>query len=376
MTRQIKHTGLRSLWLALLAGVLGLATAAATLAPASAKAPVPRTFWGVAPQTSLGDADFTLMGQGQVGTLRIAVFWSELDPTEAPDDTSWASIDPIVAGAARNGVEVLPFLFGTPRWVAKTLDRRHCSAAKCGFFPPQSTKALAAWQAFVGEFVARYGSTGTFWDENPTIPKLPIEAVQAWNEQNSKSFFAPKPKPSGYAKLIAATAEAVRATDPSVQIVLGGMAQLAGSRKAIEASKYLEDLYKVPGVEDNFDGVAIHPYGATIGKVAAQVELFRKEMNAAHDKDAGLWVTEIGWGSDKGGNPLNRGLPGQAERLKQAFSYFRKNRNKLNIESVQWFSWIDNPVSICDWCASSGLFKANLKPKPSWKAFTKFTGGS
>jgi hypothetical protein len=89
-----------------------------------------------------------------------------------------------------------------------------------------------------------------------------------------------------------------------------------------------------------------------------------------------MWITEIGWGSAKGGNPLNRGTQGQAQRLKQSFKYLQKKRNKLNLETVTWFSWMDSTTSICDWCAKSGLFKAGLVEKPAWRAFTKFTGGS
>ena len=110
--------------------------------------------------------------------------------------------------------------------------------------------------------------------------------------------------------------------------------------------------------------------------MADQVELFRKEMKQADDAATSLWVTEIGWGSANGGNPLNRGLSGQAERLKQAFKYFSKNRNKLKLATVTWFSWMDSKTSICEWCSKSGLFKTGLKEKPAWRAFTKFSGGS
>ena len=99
-------------------------------------------------------------------------------------------------------------------------------------------------------------------------------------------------------------------------------------------------------------------------------------LKKAHDSKAGFWVTEIGWGSRGGGNPLNAGKRGQAQQLKGAYKYFVKSRNKLHLRAVDWFSWMDSKTSICSWCASSGLFTAGLKAKPSWKAFVKFTGGS
>ena len=82
-------------------------------------------------------------------------------------------------------------------------------------------------------------------------------------------------------------------------------------------------------------------------------------------------MTEIGWGSAKGGNPLNRGKQGQARLLKEAFKYFAKRRGKLNAERRRLVLWRDSKDKICDWCATSGLFTKSLKPKPSWRAYKK-----
>lgn len=377
MTRQDTLLVNRSGWTGYLTAIVALAALALALVASSANAATPRAFWGVGSQTPLDDAggDFDRMGQGKVGTLRQPVFWSDIDPTAEPGDTNWEPLDVIVGAAARNGVQVLPFFYGTPRWAAQ-LDGRTCSPAKCGAFAPRKKAGLAAWTAFLGEAVDRYGPQGAFWTENPAIPKMPFEAYQIWNEQNSSTFFRPKASPKDYAKLLNASAEAIRPKDPTADIVLGGMAELAGSKKAIEASEYLASFYRVGGVEEDFDGVAIHPYGASIEKVADQVELFRKVMKRGGDSGAGLWVTEIGAGSATGGNPLNRGKQGQARLLTETFKYFAKNRVKFKIQNVDWFSWMDSKVSICEWCKTSGLFKKGLRPKPAWNAFTKFTGGS
>jgi hypothetical protein len=357
--------------LALTALIAGLAVAMAPKAGAA----VPRGFFGVVPQTPLDGTDFTRMGQGRVGTVRLIFAWNAVDPTAAPGDYNWSQFDAMVTGAAENGLEVLPFLFGTPNWVAQDLDGHAC-APDCAIFAPKSAAALAAWRQFVTDLVARYGSNGTFWLDHPELPKNPIGAYQIWNEQNSREFFAPKQSPSGYAALLDAAAGPIRTADPSADVVLGGMAQLAGSSKATKGDKFLKQLYKVPGFKDDFDGIAIHPYGNSVNKVVDQVERFRKVAKRAGDRNAGTWITETGWGSKKGGHPLNRGKKGQAERLKESFKYFKKNRKKLNVETINWFSWRDSADKICDWCAASGLFTKSLTPKPAWRAFTKFTGGS
>ena len=362
---------MRSRVVALAVTALAAVTLLIAAAPSQAKAP--RTFFGVVPQTALGDTDFDRMGQAKIGTLRILVSWNTINASAGSFD--WGGLDAVVGGAAENGVEVLPFLYGTPDWVATGLDGRSCSG-DCSIFAPKSAAALDSWSTFVGAAVDRYGPNGQFWTENPTVPKVPITAWQIWNEQNSSTFFAPKPNQKAYAKLVGAASDAIKTRDPAAEVVLGGMADLAGSSKAIRGSKYLAKLYKVSGVKSDFDGVAPHPYGATLDKVIGQIDLYRQVMKKAGDSKADLWITEIGWGSKSGGHPLNKGTKGQAKLLKDSFKYFVKKRNALNVENVDWFSWMDSQTKICAWCGSSGLFKAGLKAKPSLKAFTKFTGGS
>jgi hypothetical protein len=347
---------------------MGAATGSAAKAPSS--------FFGVSSQTPLATDDFAQMGKAKVGSLRVVIDWSAIDPTAAAGDNNFSSVDPIVLNAAANGVQVFPFIFGTPTWVAKDLDNQKCNGAKCVIYAPKTAAGLAAWKTFVGEVVDRYGPNGQFWAEHPEVPKVPIEDYQIWNEMNSESFFQPKPNAKAYAKLLSAAAEAIRARDSSANVVLGGMPELSGSRKAIVASKYLASLYKVKGAKDDFDGVAPHPYGASVAKVASQVEKYRKVMKRAGDSRADMFVTEIGAGSAKGGSSLNRGKDGQAKLLTDTYKYFVKKRNSFNVQVVHWFSWMDSTISICDWCKTSGLLTKTGKAKPSYKAFAKLTGGN
>jgi polysaccharide biosynthesis protein PslG len=361
-------------WSARLAFAALLALSAIGLGAGSAQA-VPKSFYGIVPQLPLDVADFDRMGQGNVGTLRVQLTWEAADPAPPVGDYSFYGFDPIVLNAARNGVRVLPFVFGTPPWVATGLDGRQCTT-DCSIFAPKSRAARDAWSDFLRTAVARYGPNGTFWKFHPEVPQLPITAWQIWNEQNSPKFYAPKPKAKRYAKLLKASAKAIRSVDPSADIVLGGMAELSGVKKAIKGADFLRQLYKIKRAKKSFDGVAPHPYGARMKKVEKQIALVRKVLKRAKDKKAQMWITEIGWSSAEGKHPLKRGPAGQAKRLKQAFKYFKKRRGKLHVKNVDWFSWTDSPASICKWCEDAGLFAPFLVPKPSWTAFTKLTGGS
>ena len=77
-------------------------------------------------------------------------------------------------------------------------------------------------------------------------------------------------------------------------------------------------------------------------------------------------------------NPLNRGLAGQADRLREAFKYFIAKRHKLNVEALIWYSWRDNvatDVGLCEWCSQSGLLTEERVEKPAFRAFSRLSGG-
>ena len=154
---------------------------------------------------------------------------------------------------------------------------------------------------------------------------------------------------------------------------------LGGRKPGISAWRFLEGLYNMKGAKKDFDGVAPHPYAAKLKKVKAQVNLIRDEMRAGRDRNADLWITELGWGSGGPKNPLNRGLQGQAQRLKQGFKFFERKRRSWNVSSVVWYSWQDNlgaDAGLCVWCPQSGLLNESGGTKPSFRAYVKLTGGS
>ena len=360
-------------------GLFGLLAVALLLAPASAGAKPPKSFYGVVPQTELGGTDLTRMGQGRVGTLRVPFVWSVIDPSAVPADYQWEELDKLVGGAAQNAIRILPTITSTPTWVSQ-LD--NCPS-NCGKQPPQGELALLAWRTFLRALVQRYGPEGSYWTMHPEVRKVPITAWQIWNEQNSKQYFSPEPDAGVYAKLVTEASRAIKREDPNAKVILGGMFATPQGKLDPRTNSwtYLRSLYNKPGLAGRFDGVAVHPYAQGMKGVRAQVKLLRTEMQRAGDGKTGLWVTEVGWGSAPKDPqiPLIRGPKGQAKKLRQAFSYFTEKRRRLHVRNVSWFSWKDTPreIALCIWCPRSGLFsRTGLTPKPAWSAFVRFTGGS
>ncbi len=365
--------------LASLAAATCIGLAAAPSAGAQGTAVVPPDFFGVAPQNTLAPSDLERLAQGRVGTVRTFINWAGVDPTSAPGDSNWAQIDALVGAAAAQRITILPFVFGTPTWIVNGLEGRTCAPEDCLLFAPRTPAALAEWQRFLTEAVRRYGPDGEFWLAHPDLPVVPMTDWQLWNEQNSESFYQPKVDVNAYANLVAAGAQAIRAVDPNATILLGGMFGTPGGvdEPKLFAWNYLRRLYRVPGIAGHFDGVAVHPYAARLTKVIEQVKLMHKEVVRARDS-AGMWVTEVGWSSGTGDNPLERGKAGQAARLGETMRYLIGHQAAFDIRNVTWFAWRDlGGEPICQWCGKAGLFAADaLTPKPAWRALMTFTGGS
>jgi len=333
---------------------------------------LPRSFFGVVPQGPLYPEDLERMGEGRVGTIRLYVPWAVIDPTDG-DDFALATVDDVVLRAAGNGIEVVPFVFGTPAWVAE-LDGETKCAPDCATYAPRSEQALVAWSELLAALVDRYGPDGDLWTENPDADPLAIRSWQVWNEQNSAAFYQPEPDVDSYANLLAAAEEAIHGRDPSAEVLLGGM--FGTPPDGIDAWDYLGELYEAGAAED-FDAIAVHPYGGQASKLEQQVELMRAEVLQADD-EAPTWITEIGWASSGPPNPYNKGPQGQAEQLEAAYGLLIEKRSEWDVANVSWYSWRDVVDAPCDWCGGSGLFQADSleDPKPSWDAYVALTGGS
>jgi hypothetical protein len=351
---------------------IAAATLLALLAPAAAPA-LPRGFFGIVPQTTIGRADTARMRAGGLETMRVPLGWSGVEGSPR-GGYDWGGFDAIVATAARGHLEVLPFLYSTPHWVGGDWRR----------LPIDGGRARRAWSEFVSAAVERYGRGGEFWSEHgpgsrDPLPQLPIRAWQIWNEENF-FYFAKPASPGRYARLLAITHRAVHRADPRAEVVLGGLFgdPAAGPPRALDAADFLDRLYRVRGVKASFDAVALHPYAADTASLRALVEGVRGTMVRHGDRRAGLYLTELGWGSQDDPQLVSFevGLHGQARELGDAYRYLLGDRRRLNLRQVDWFSWKDAPGG-CGFCDSVGLFRrgGGFSPKPAWRAMLAATHG-
>jgi polysaccharide biosynthesis protein PslG len=337
---------------------------AAISAPA-AQAYLPPGFIGVSPQSQASSSDFELMREAGVTSVRLPLYWTVVQakaPTVA--DADWSGFDREVGLAAESGIRIMPFVWGSPEWVApQAID-----------LPVSSSWQRWGWSKLLREAVGRYGPNGSFWKENPNLPFLPIHRWEIWNEENIVTF-ADRPDPVAFAKLIRISGRILHHADPDSKVLLGGFfGRPLQVPPNVGSGDFLSRFYRARNVKRYFDGVALHPYVARARAMGAQLDNLRRVMRVHRDAATPIYVTELGWGSRSGPTRWERGLYGQANQLSRAFAMLSAERLRWRIGGVWWFTWTDEGGS-CAFCRSAGLLTEKRKAKPAWYRFNAWTGG-
>jgi hypothetical protein len=338
---------------------------------------LPKRFFGIVPQTALTPVDTARMAAGGIGSLRTPVDWSVVE--REPGKYDWYGLDGAVRLAARERIEVLPYFYGTPSWLAGRATK----------LPVGNGRQRRAWRDFLRAAVERYSPGGEFWTEDrgpyaESVPPVPIRTWQVWNEENS-FYFARPASPRLYGRLLKDSARTIRSVDRRAEILIGGLFGRPKGRppRAMAAADFLDRLYRIRGMKRFFDGVALHPYAANITALRRKVWTVRRVMQKHRDGRTGLYLTELGWGSQNNARKVafEVGRRGQARELRTSYRYLISKRRVLNLKSIYWFTWkdaTDEDGPICNFCDSAGLFGAGdgLKPKPAWRAFVQLVRAS
>jgi hypothetical protein len=344
--------------LTLIAAVVALAvvavgqTASASSSPTPPVAPagpVPQGFVGVdvdgplfAPDTTLNfeNQTQTMVANG-VQSIRVAFNWAFAQPYQSfgqvpvadrdlfTDDvdgrpTNFSATDEIVGDAAERHLTVLPTILYTPGWDAK--PNRH------GLATPRRS---APYAEFAAALVARYGPQGKFWDENPTIPKVPIRMWQIWNEPNL-SYYWPQPFAKSYVSLLRLAHSAIKRADPGARVVLGALTNLAW--------RSIGQIYQIHGASSLFDIVSVNGFTKQPANVILYMQLMRNAMDHYKDGHKPLIATEVSWPAAQGQTPqhydFNTTAAGQARDIAALMPLIGEQRVRLGLMAFYYYTWI------------------------------------
>ena len=350
---------------------LGLFATAAVLVlsavPAAAR--VPSGFVGVTSDDVFAGADdyrtANLSAQAAIGvqTIRQTFDWSTIERQPGVYDLAYH--DGYVAKAAAHGIRILPVLFNPPGFRRPAHRRATC--------PPRSNADFAR---FAQALVRRYGPSGSLWRERPDVPRRPIEAWQIWNEPNLPVYWCGRPNARRYVAMQRVVGRAIEQVDRGAHILTAGLpaSRLRGS---VPLERYLRSMYRA-GARKTFDSLAINPYAKDHRQMRKLLRSIRRLMNRHGDRRGSIWVTEVGWGDRGLKHRFIVGARGQAKRIRSAFAVVRKERRRLRLRGVVYYSWRDlprYPPRFKDlWGLHTGLLRLNGEFKPAYYAFKNAVG--
>jgi sugar phosphate isomerase/epimerase len=304
----------------------------------AAKRKVPRGFYAVmwdraatgAPEAEQ-EAQWDLMARSGVESVRTVFSWAYAQPE--PGVTDFSRTDRLVELAAAHNMDLVPVVRTTPSWAALN-PFAHGS-------PPKNT---VDYTAYLSALIARYGPDGSFWSEHPELPRRPVRHWQIWNEPHlnlwwntdgrSKTAWARE-----YAQLLKASKATIDRADPGATVVLAALADYAW--------RHLKRLNRFD-IGRHYDVAAINLFTARPANVIKGVRYFRRVMRGGGAAGKPVWLTESTWPAGKGRVSRPEAAwqrawyttdAGMADRLRGVYALAAKNRRKLKIGRVVWYTW-------------------------------------
>jgi hypothetical protein len=253
--------------------------------------------------------NLTASGIGPGAVVRFGVSWRSVL------GNGWGPTDEIYEALRARGLRALPIVIDAPKYANTS-----CTAPPCPPTPPH----YGGWANFVAAAASRYEES---------------VAIEVWNEPNKRGNWNTLigPDPAHYAAVFRVAADAIHAAEPSLPVLVGGMAPVAKDVLLgdLTTRTFLTRFYNAGGGASLLpaDGLSLHvypnrnqltpeallsPYSglSTYMRDVRQVRDARDPAGSAR----GLWVTEVGW-SMTGDRPVTEAK--QAQGLVSALGVLR-----------------------------------------------------
>jgi O-antigen ligase len=229
----------------------------------------------------LAQALATMRSMG-ITWIRQELRWDEIEARKGMPD--WSNYERGIRMANEAGLAVVAVLNRTPVWA------RQPEEADNPLAPPQDLTDLAG---FAEAAALQYGNEVVAW--------------QVWDEPNLMPHWGTEViiDPAKYAEMLREVAPSIRAKDVGAWVVTAGLGPtLEPGGFNMSEVRFLDGLYAA-GAADDFDAVALKPYGFWTGADEALYDegvlnfdrpvLVREVMEAHEDTATSIWFVEGGW---------------------------------------------------------------------------------
>jgi hypothetical protein len=238
----------------------------------------------------LNGEHLALVRSANVGWVRITIRWSEVNP--APQVWRFARYDRLIKTARERGLNVLAILSTAPEWAG---------GGPLGTRPPL---LVGFWETFVRKTAYRY--------------RHQIAAYEVWNEPNLRDsgivgvgWDRDLDRPPLYVDYLRAAARAIRQTSPG-SLVVGPVTSSEPNSRTVEVFRQIEQATFPEGPASSFlDVISFHanarsddPSREILTHIASHLGTLRNRNPSNLRKP--IWITEMGWKSDRVGEASQR----------------------------------------------------------------------
>ena len=240
--------------------------------------------------------------------------------------------------------------------IANELDQRGMKGLPTIYIPNNKTTTatdseIASYTSWLNTMVNCYKSRFGYyeiWNE-PNLHYF-------WNiDENTTDSAAYAKSVSYYVKYLKASYQTIKAIDPNLKVVLGGLAQWKDERFMDELTRQAAGQY--------FDIIAFHPY-SEVGPDGVVTELNSLKSKMAVDPMmAGkpIWITELGYTTTSSSGPgYVSSEETKADYLKQ--SYEKLVANGITEFPIIWYDWDHDTCTNCG--AGYGLIYTDRTKSP------------
>lgn len=295
-----------------------------------------------------------------IGLIRLDAAWQGVEPTRPNPLTGahtyvWTNLDNAVTLMAQHSIRWAPIVDYGTTWASATANQ---------FSPPVTD---TDWAAYAGALAKRYGAGGDFWTLNPSLPYLPVQTYEIWNEENW-GFWQDYPLcethqvgvdqgPARYADMYMDARAAIRAFDPAAIVMVGG---LVGITKPVGTDGTAVP-YRYCTVEEFLAGMKAHRSDLALDRIAVHIylpsaqQVLDQLVAVRHAIDALGWAAGIPLDLNENGWPVGGQGWGLTDQQRGdilatvADQALRSNCNVVGYVPHTWLTAEQNGANAEDW---------------------------
>lgn len=305
--------------------------------------------------------------------------WSAIEPVRTnPPTYNWdPEEDKNLAALSANEIVAVPMVRWVPSWA------QMFPGSRCG---PIAAGALDAFAQFMSAAVARYSAPPFnvhYWEifNEPDVDHtyLPPDAFYGCWGNESDSYYGG----GYYATMLERVYPAMKAVDPSAQVVLGGLLLDCDpthppTGKTCNSSNFLEGVLRNNGKMNGgnfFDILAFHgfpPYNGSLqldphypsweargGVVLGKIN-FVREVMAKYGVNKPLFHTEASLICPEYDGRCTPPVPDFYEKQADYVVWLFVRNWAAGVQMTNWFEFVDN------WRADGILYRGTYEPKPDY----------